>query len=150
MAALIIIPVLLFSTYYWYIKYHRIDALRKKRTPKAKPKPVRQKSVQPDFRCVIIKSNELACHSAQQLKTVTILMHEATALPLKDCDAEKCNCRYERCNDRRIGMRRSDSHGAEQFMITQKSRRQKLDRRKKEAAHSNIEHGLGQQTIRLY
>lgn len=149
MTALIIILVLLFSAYYWYTKNYRIDALRKKRTPKAKPKPIREKSVQADFRCVVIKLTARACHSAQQLKTVPILMHEATALPLKNCDAEKCNCSYERFDDRRIAARRNDSHGAEQFMIAQKSRRQKLDRRQKEKPQTNLEHSLGEQTISL-
>jgi hypothetical protein len=150
MPYIIIIPILLLSAYYWYAKNYRIDALRKKRTPKAKPNPIREKSVQPDFRCVFIKHNAKACYSAQQLKTLPILMHEATALPLKDCDAEKCNCWYERFDDRRIGMRRNDIHSTQQFMITQKSRRQNLDRRKKEITSTNIEHRLGQQTISLF
>lgn len=133
------------SAYYWYIKYHRIDALSKKRTPKVKPNPIRQKSVQPDYRCVVIKPKVGACHSAEQLIAVPILMHEATVLPLRSCDAEKCDCRYERRDDRRVTGRRNNVHHVEQFMINKTNRRQKLDRRRK----ASVAHNLDEQTIML-
>lgn len=145
LTSLIVTLVLSISAYYWYIKYHRIDALSKKRTPKVKPKPIRQKSVHPDYRCVVIKPKMGACHSAEQLVELPILMQEATALPLKSCDAEKCDCRYERRDDRRMNRRRNNTHQVEQFMTNQNNRRQQLDRRNK----PSVAHNLDEQTIML-
>jgi len=150
MPYLIIIPIVLFSVYYWYTKHYRIDALRKIRSLRAKPKPNIKKTVHPDFRCVVIKPKANACYSALQQSAAPVLMHEASALPLITCNARKCDCSYERFDDRRMVARRNDLHGAEQYMIAHKSRRQKLDRRKKEWAHTHVEHSLGQQTISLH
>jgi hypothetical protein len=149
MVILLITSLALASAYYWYIKHLRIDALRKKRTIKAKPTLMRQKLVQPQYRCVAITPGHEACQSAKQLKSTLILMDEAPSLPLKTCDVSKCHCRYLRYDDRRMETRRNDLYKAELYMNNQKSRRKKQGRRKNDKPYSDIEHGLGTPTISL-
>jgi hypothetical protein len=149
MTIILILPILFVGAYCWYIKNLRIDALRAKRKPKHKAKSIRKKPNKAKFRCVVIKAGAGTCWSAMQLKTTPILMHEASALPLKTCDADKCNCRYKRYDDRRMRSRRHDLYGAVQFMATQKSRRKTQDRRANTNSEPNTVSSLGQPTIML-
>jgi hypothetical protein len=149
MTIILILPILFVGAYCWYIKNLRIDALRAKRKPKHKAKSIRKKPTKAKFRCVVIKAGAGTCWSAMQLKTTPILMHEASALPLKTCDADKCNCTYKRYDDRRMRARRNDLYGSVQFMTAQKSRRKTRDRRKNNNYHANTTNSLDQHTIML-
>lgn len=110
---LLLAAVIAFA-YYWYTKNIQIHALKKRRVKKSKPKSRKAIISKPAFRSVVIETGMNACQSAQDLNNQSILMAEASALPLGNCDAEKCNCRYLRYDDRRRDKRRNSAFFPEQ------------------------------------
>ena len=136
MEALFIFPAIFAGAYYWYAKYIRIDALRKKKPVKVQSK-VKKKEVEiPEYRCVAIEPGTKSCQAAKQLATHPILMNEAETLPLKACDAAACSCGYIRSDDRRHSARRRDLSSAEYFTAYRKNRRSE-DRRKQTQTNAN-------------
>lgn len=87
--------------------FKRAKALFKREEP-APPKPAApaRKPAQP-YHAVTIVPGTRACPAAFELGGVRFLSREAPSLPLKDCSATKCECRYEHYDDRRKGARRA-------------------------------------------
>lgn len=113
MEIILITAVIIAYAYYWYTQNIQIHALKKKRVKKTKPKLKKALTAKPAFRSVVIKVGMNACQSAQNLDNQSILMTEASALPLGNCDADKCNCRYLRYDDRRRDAHRNSAFIAE-------------------------------------
>ena len=114
MEIILIITAIVVYAYYWYTQNIQIHALKKKRVKKTKPNLKRVITSKPAFRSVVIKVGMHACQSAQDLDNQSILMTEASALPLGSCDADKCNCRYLRYDDRRRDAHRNSAFFPEQ------------------------------------
>lgn len=100
---------------------------KKKATVKrATPRQIKQKSPEQkqastsrgateDFRSVTIRTKLEACNAAIALKDQVFLAREAPSLPLAECDASSCACRYRYLDDRRQEDRRTPyglKHGA--------------------------------------
>ena len=60
---------------------------------------------QGDFRAVSIHAYGGRCLASQSVSGQRFLTSEAPTLPLAECTAEKCNCRYVHHADRRRGTR---------------------------------------------
>ena len=67
---------------------------------------VNNQSVSP-YRGVAIRPGKDGCASAKSLEEQRFLAQEAPRLPLPDCDASICQCRYSHFEDRREHQRRS-------------------------------------------
>lgn len=64
------------------------------------------------FRAVSIASDlEVDCTACKEQRGKRYLMHEAPSLPLPNCDAAHCRCRYVRYPDRREEARRDADVG---------------------------------------
>ena len=85
-----------------------------------------------DFRAVCIKPGlEVCSKQAQRLQKQRFLMRDAPPLPLPTCEAAKCECRYVKFADRRVGPRRGDDYGISNTFVRERERRNKsLGRRK--------------------
>lgn len=65
-----------------------------------------------DFRAVsVIFDQAEACDAVRELALKRFLCAESPALPLPDCTAGECSCRFEHHEDRRKGPRRADETG---------------------------------------
>ena len=85
-----------------------------------------------DFRAVCITPGlESCCKQAQSLQKRRFLMRDAPPLPLPTCDAAKCECRYEKFPDRRVGPRRGDDYGISNTFVRERERRIKNAGRRK-------------------
>ncbi len=62
------------------------------------------------YHAVSIKFYPSACQAAKQLEDKRFLSAEAPDIPLPDCDAEVCKCRYIHFDDRRSGEDRRDQY----------------------------------------
>ncbi|MDJ0927287.1 MAG: hypothetical protein QNJ73_06495 [Gammaproteobacteria bacterium] len=60
-----------------------------------------QTDIKKDFRGVQIHPGPRACKLARAQKGERYLMNDAPSLPLPECDAASCNCRYVKLRDRR-------------------------------------------------
>ena len=67
-------------------------------------RPVR---VRKPYAAVKVRSGLDACQAAIEIRDRVLLAGEAPALPLAECDAQQCDCRYVHYDDRRRGDRRS-------------------------------------------
>jgi hypothetical protein len=90
----------------------------------------------PDRRwhAVAIVPTPTACAAAQACKDKRFLSAEAPRLPLKGCDAARCDCRYGHFDDRRRGPRRGASKGVPKPKPTGPEQRTRLGRRKSDGA----------------
>jgi len=75
-----------------------------------------------------------ACNAVKALEGKRFLAQEAPSLPLQECDAEECHCKYEHFKDRRdiIDKDRRNEHGSAQNIFKDSSsndRRERKDRR---------------------
>jgi hypothetical protein len=59
------------------------------------------------FHCVEVKATECICDAVQRIEGRRFLSEEAPMLPLPDCTAGICCCRYEHHDDRRQDLRRN-------------------------------------------
>jgi hypothetical protein len=64
----------------------------------------KQKSA--EYRCVAIQSGDCTCPDIEKLEGQRFLPEEAPRLPLPECTAGICQCRYEHHDDRRQDLRR--------------------------------------------
>ncbi|MGI9342121.1 MAG: hypothetical protein ACR2QV_04685 [Gammaproteobacteria bacterium] len=65
-----------------------------------------------DFRAVSVSFDAAdACAAVRALESRRFLCADAPALPLPECTANTCDCRFERHADRRAGARRADETG---------------------------------------
>ena len=93
---------------------------------------IQKKKVALAFHAVTIVSGRHACTAARTLAGKRFLSSEAPILPLKDCNSEECECRYEHHEDRRIGPRRARELGVaiDGFEGDEQRSKQKRGRRK--------------------
>jgi hypothetical protein len=70
-----------------------------------------------------------ACAAAKALRGQRVLAADASALPLPDCDAARCECRYRKRTDRREDSRRSEDVGLTPLVFAASDRRDGPDRR---------------------
>ena len=73
---------------------------------KIKGEPVRDVRVANPYHAVAIVPGAKACEEARHLMRKRFLSADAPLLPLKNCDAAKCTCRYQHFQDRRSEPRR--------------------------------------------
>ena len=73
--------------------------------------PVAQPRKPASHHAVSIATGPRCCGPARALRGERFLSREAPKLPLKDCDAADCACRYEHHQDRRQNLRRARDMG---------------------------------------
>lgn len=61
-----------------------------------------------DYHAVSIRLGRTACRAAAELEGQRFLSASAPRLPLADCDATECDCRFVHHEDRRSGSDRRD------------------------------------------
>ena len=81
------------------------------------------------YASVELRCSKTACAAAQGLKGRAILAAEAPVLPLAGCDAESCQCGYDKADDRRQDPRRTSDHGIEPIIFAGAENRSDSDRR---------------------
>ncbi len=71
-------------------------------------------SAAPDtsYHAVSIRFEKRACDAAREYEGRRLLAVEAPKLPLPDCDAAECNCRFVHYKDRRSGKDRRSPFGS--------------------------------------
>jgi len=82
------------------------------------------------FHGVTIKFRADACPAVRMFESTRFLAKEAPRLPLENCTAPRCHCRYEHYDDRRTEERRESS---EQTKFEGEQRREHKDRRKRQS-----------------
>jgi hypothetical protein len=80
------------------------------------------------WHAVTIVAPSRACEAALACKGTRFLSSEAPRLPLKECNAARCDCKYRHFSDRRGEPRRAEDSGAPGKSV-QKERREKRGRR---------------------
>jgi hypothetical protein len=80
------------------------------------------------WHAVTIVAPAKACEAAHACVGKRFLSSEAPRLPLKQCDAARCDCKYRHFTDRRGEPRRAEETGAADKPV-QTNRRQKRGRR---------------------
>jgi hypothetical protein len=90
----------------------------------------------PDRRwhAVAIVPTATACAAARACKDKCYLSAEAPRLPLADCDAASCDCRYGHFDDRRRGPRRGAGKGVPKPKAAGTEQRTRPGRRKSDGA----------------
>jgi len=84
------------------------------------------------FRAVSITFDQAeACAAVRELALRRFLCSEAPMLPLPECAAAACECRFERHDDRRLGPRRADETGV--FQPIYDGENQRTERRGRRA-----------------
>ena len=85
------------------------------------------------YHAVSIKFGEIACDAARAMSGRRFLSNAAPRLPLPDCDAGECHCKFVHHSDRRSGKDRRSPFAAGGFGggtgSFQKERRGRSDRR---------------------
>lgn len=81
------------------------------------------------WHAVTIAAPANACDAAQACKGKRFLSGDAPWLPLKECDAKRCECRYRHYEDRRGDSRRQAKKDAAQQGREQSNRRLSRGRR---------------------
>jgi hypothetical protein len=82
------------------------------------------------FRGVAIKTGSQCCEAAKQLQGARFLSASAPRLPLPDCGAAACRCRYVHFQDRRSGDdRRGPDNWHRHHLADADRRRQRQGRR---------------------
>jgi hypothetical protein len=89
--------------------------------PRAAAEPFHAVSITPGLEC---------CEAAKQLGKMRFLSGKAPRLPLPDCEAAECTCRYSHFSDRRSGVdRRSGYDWDQQRRLSGSNRRRSHGRR---------------------
>ena len=111
-----------------WLLLRRRQSQKTERTPRAASRP--QNTA---YHAVSIKLGERACEAAQAMSGRRFLSSAAPRLPLADCDAAQCYCRFMHHNDRRRGKDRRSPFAAAGFGggtgSFEKERRERPDRR---------------------
>ncbi len=126
LVALVVVLMLL-----WYLLMRRSARSGAKEQPQLDRLPSHAGG---EFHAVSIKFDADACLHAKALQGRRFLAREAPDLPLANCDADTCSCRFVHHEDRRSGKdRRSPFGSAGMGAVTgrfEQERRQGGDRRK--------------------
>jgi hypothetical protein len=80
------------------------------------------------WHAVTIVASGSACPAAINCKGKRFLSSEAPRLPLTECTAERCSCKYRHYEDRRNAPRRAEERGAAPSRVST-NRRAKRGRR---------------------
>src|SRR5690606_1013393 len=67
------------------------------------PDPAATARIRTDYHAVSIRPGIFACKSARELEGQRFLSGSAPRIPLPDCDASDCSCRFAHHADRREG-----------------------------------------------
>jgi len=126
----VILAIILTLMFVKFLRYHAKKQLKEKLDIST------TQLRKPAFRCVEIKTDGRACEHVQSLKNKRILVEFAPLIPLNNCDATECNCRYVRYNDRRSGIDRrlADEHNKQ--VIAYGDKRHNPDRRRNSLAEA--------------
>ena len=121
---LIIAGVLLLAV----LLLRRRNTQKKEQAPKAASRPQNTAN-----HAVSIKLGDQACEAARAMSGRRFLSNAAPRLPLADCNAAQCHCRFMHHNDRRGGKDRRSPFAASGFGggtgSFEKERRERPDRR---------------------
>lgn len=60
------------------------------------------------YKSVLIEPCLIHCRAVIPYANTPILLNNCPALPIEGCNSEKCECKFIRYDDRRIGSRRED------------------------------------------
>jgi hypothetical protein len=126
-AALIVIAAAV-GAFFWWRKQSSGPTHEPRSTKPAKRGQAQPTSAQ-RFASVELRCSVNACAAAQGLRDRAILATEAPVLPLAGCDAESCQCGYQKAGDRRQDGRRISDHGIQQIMFAGTEHRNERDRR---------------------
>lgn len=88
------------------------------------------KNEAPPYRCVVIKTGMQTCEQVRALGSKPILLSEAPLLPLTGCNVRKCQCKFNRHDDRRMTDRRTFFGAAKEIIENHSNKRERPDRRK--------------------
>jgi hypothetical protein len=108
---------------------------RPKKKPNDRPTERREISSQTDpaFHAVSLKFPANACNAAKAMDDRRFLSTAAPRIPLPECDATECRCRFVHYKDRRSGDDRRDAYaqgfGAGSSGTYEKEQRKSSDRR---------------------
>lgn len=121
---LIIVAVLLGA----WLLLRRRNRRRENSAPQQAPQPKNTA-----YHAVSIRFDEQACDAAREMSGRRFLSSASPRLPLPDCDAAACSCRFVHHDDRRSGKDRRSPFAAAGFGggtgSFQKERRERPDRR---------------------
>ena len=124
---LLIIAVVLLLV--WLVLRHR----RGSRDSSKEAPPTPSRPAETAYHAVSIKFGETACDAARAMSGRRFLSNAAPRLPLPDCDASECYCKFVHHSDRRSGKDRRSPFAAGGFGggtgSFQKERRERRDRR---------------------
>jgi len=113
----------------WLYVRHRGQAEKS-----AEPAPQPRKTGNTAFHAVSIMFEKQACAAAKELSGRRFLANAAPRLPLPECNALECRCRFNHHSDRRGGKDRRSPFGAGSFTGStgsyNRERRESRDRRK--------------------
>lgn len=126
----ILLAILLTLMFVKYLRHHA------KKQLKAKLDVSTTQLRKPAFRCVEIKTDGTACEHVKSLQNKRILVEFAPLVPLNNCNAKECNCRYVRYNDRRSGVDRRTLQELSKQVIAYGDKRNNPDRRRHSIAES--------------
>jgi hypothetical protein len=77
---------------------------RKDKVEESRPEPVKSsRSTTSSFHAVSISFDNYACPAAKEMAGRRFLSTAAPRLPLPDCSALQCNCKFKHHDDRRAG-----------------------------------------------
>jgi hypothetical protein len=93
------------------------------------PAPKAKKGSQQPWHAVMVTAPSGACAAAHACKGRRYLSSEAPQLPLPDCTAKRCECKYRHFADRRGDSRREDGNVAPPAAREQTNRRKSRGRR---------------------
>src|SRR5262245_951398 len=82
------------------------------------------------FGAVQIRPRLGACRAAQLLQGHRFLAKDAPSLPLRECSAARCSCKFSKMPDRRTEGRRLEHGGLHTTLFIAANRRTKHDRRR--------------------
>jgi hypothetical protein len=82
------------------------------------------------FGAVHIRARSSACGAARALEGQRFLSKDAPSLPLPECSAAQCSCRFAKLSDRRTEGRRLEQGSLSTSLFIATNRRAKRDRRR--------------------
>jgi hypothetical protein len=89
------------------------------------------------FGAVEIRIRSDACRAARSLEGQRLLAKDAPVLPLSDCTAAHCSCKFAKWSDRRAEGRRLEHGGLSASFFLANNRRTRRDRRRAAKARHN-------------
>ena len=131
---LVAILLILVACYFWYVSERSLARLKKRLDENSNTS-----LYQPQFRCVVISADvDSCCKEVLKYQSRSLLLNNAPALPLLDCDAIKCNCTFLHNDDRRMGVARRDKQSTRGELIYTNERPVKEKRMAKDRRSASI------------